>query len=583
MKSLTTKALVILLMSIPNCFASNLTLTTRGEVAIDFLVINEKFNPVLIINTPEKHVQQKEISSNFRNDCIPVLQHESSTEIRIPLNYRHQGCRYYLNTKTEDDRPTIYNPDDTFSFALCLATGTNSCDVESSILNTLINPNISPLYSNEASLKDRIFKLEWNDPVKTQQNDSIVVAIVRMDLDSDSDGLWDDWELFGIDANGDGEIDLTLKDADPERKDIYVEIDAMGCPASVPNTLDCHRPKDEALKAVITAFENAPVLDANGKIAGINLHLDVDEIIPHKSETTWDQALGKEDREIDCNDSKNDNNFACEKKKWFGTKSQRENPTQLKAKALAYHYSLWAHSYSNSGGSSGISETSGNDLLVTLGNQKYALNENKNHHVGDLKEQAGTFMHELGHNLGLLHGGGDDINYKPNYLSIMNYRWQHTWIQNTKVGPRLDYSRQTLKTLDERSLIEIDGVLGSSQSSLVPAVEGDQLIWCPLPNSAGIPYARQQADINGKRATCNELESENSHWINWNFSYVSNDGELTGTVDCEPISVNLNGGNDPNTWGACTASTQRGTEILEGWNDWQTLFFQFQSSSEFND
>jgi hypothetical protein len=33
-------------------------------------------------------------------------------------------------------------------------------------------------------------------------------------------------------------------------------------------------------------------------------------------------------------------------------------------------------------------------------------------------------MHELGHNLGLLHGGDDDINNKPNYLSIMNYMYQ---------------------------------------------------------------------------------------------------------------------------------------------------------------
>ena len=30
-------------------------------------------------------------------------------------------------------------------------------------------------------------------------------------------------------------------------------------------------------------------------------------------------------------------------------------------------------------------------------------------------------MHELGHNLGLRHGGGDDTRCKPNYLSIMSY------------------------------------------------------------------------------------------------------------------------------------------------------------------
>ena len=30
-------------------------------------------------------------------------------------------------------------------------------------------------------------------------------------------------------------------------------------------------------------------------------------------------------------------------------------------------------------------------------------------------------MHELGHTLGLQHGGADDVNLKPNYLSVMSY------------------------------------------------------------------------------------------------------------------------------------------------------------------
>ena len=38
---------------------------------------------------------------------------------------------------------------------------------------------------------------------------------------------------------------------------------------------------------------------------------------------------------------------------------------------------------------------------------------------------AATFMHELGHNLGLVHGGDEVcINQKPNYVSVMNYTYQ---------------------------------------------------------------------------------------------------------------------------------------------------------------
>lgn len=38
-------------------------------------------------------------------------------------------------------------------------------------------------------------------------------------------------------------------------------------------------------------------------------------------------------------------------------------------------------------------------------------------------------MHELGHNLGLHHGGADDINRKPNYLSVMNYAFTYSGLQ----------------------------------------------------------------------------------------------------------------------------------------------------------
>jgi hypothetical protein len=42
--------------------------------------------------------------------------------------------------------------------------------------------------------------------------------------------------------------------------------------------------------------------------------------------------------------------------------------------------------------------------------------------VGPVPDRhASAFMHELGHNLGLMHGGGQPDNGKPNYPSIMNY------------------------------------------------------------------------------------------------------------------------------------------------------------------
>lgn len=76
-------------------------------------------------------------------------------------------------------------------------------------------------------------------------------------------------------------------------------------------------------------------------------------------------------------------------------------------------------------------------------------------------EEAGTFMHELGHNLGLNHGGSSAdgaINYKPNYPSIMNYFWQFSGtFKNSTLG-LLDYSEGTLAPLNENALSESAGL-----------------------------------------------------------------------------------------------------------------------------
>lgn len=73
--------------------------------------------------------------------------------------------------------------------------------------------------------------------------------------------------------------------------------------------------------------------------------------------------------------------------------------------------------------SSGRAEIYGNDVIVTLGD--WGLNTKTTDAAYQLVNfQAGTIMHELGHNLGLRHGGDEDNNYKPNYYSTMNYLYQ---------------------------------------------------------------------------------------------------------------------------------------------------------------
>ena len=80
---------------------------------------------------------------------------------------------------------------------------------------------------------------------------------------------------------------------------------------------------------------------------------------------------------------------------------------------------------------------------------------------------AATFMHELGHTLGLRHGGCDDINNKPNYFSIMNYMFPIGIPAPTATPPfRVDYSDSAVVHDDWNNLVFNWGVEGSSQIAM---------------------------------------------------------------------------------------------------------------------
>ena len=108
---------------------------------------------------------------------------------------------------------------------------------------------------------------------------------------------------------------------------------------------------------------------------------------------------------------------------------------------------------------SGISDIGGADSLISLG---LWGPDGKTDQV-----QSGTLMHELGHSLGLTHGGlsrtpvtggyafSFEPNCKSNFLSVMNYLFQVDLLDGN-----LDYSEQALTSLNE-SLASPPGILSN--------------------------------------------------------------------------------------------------------------------------
>lgn len=334
---------------------------------------------------------------------------------------------------------------------------------------------------------------------------------LTVDRDTDADGLADSWETTGIDADGDHTPDLTLPGANPKHKDIYLEIDHM----------TDHVLRSAARQDVIDAFAAAPVQNPDGS-TGLTMHIEEDEEITHRDDvTTW-------------------SGFDAIKPGTFGTPAQRASAAVLNAKRKAYHYVILGHRR-DSGNSSGRAEIHGNDVFVTLGDPAWGLNDSGTHRIGTRTEQAGTLMHELGHNLGLDHGGDKDVNCKPNYISIMSYTFQMRQIPQADGTRKLDYSRQKLNTLNEAELKEKDGV-------------GD----------AGTNFTFWSAD-----GGAGGLSSERANGgLDWNESNALDDAPV------KHIDINNLGFN------GCRATPD---ETLEGYDDWANLDLNFRDDGDFAD
>lgn len=200
-----------------------------------------------------------------------------------------------------------------------------------------------------------------------------------------------------------GALDVHALGARAGQRDLFMEVDYMRSQDMATT------PREEALDKVVEAF----------KRRDIALHLDVGDLYGAKynlgggNNVTWQACTelfpGPDAVEAGCQDL-------------YVVKAAQQSALRRNV----FHYALFANSRRPDGkaGSSGVAEINGNDLIITLGG--WSLDDQSANRRNMLVNyQASTLMHELGHNLGLQHGGFEgNVNFKPNYLSIMNYAYQ---------------------------------------------------------------------------------------------------------------------------------------------------------------
>ncbi len=287
-----------------------------------------------------------------------------------------------------------------------------------------------------------------------QRSNSLTLTIpCKENLDSDGDGFLDDWESKGV--NG---LDLPAMGANPNRKDVFVEVDRMIVKNRVwSDFAERDYPLPKIFEDASHIFSQAPILNPDGS-SGISLHIDFGQPEFEKvgkgsggSLVPWTKFTGFGAKA-----------FIKPPENYTDAEAVRNNPMYFATnRHQVFRYCLFADQQFGTGSTGG--GRTGSTFFLTLGvSQMRAIEHNF---------QLGVFIHELGHTFGLSHVGEETqsgLNYKPNFNSLMNYLFTFkgrdidgklSAVDGKPTGDYVyAYSEGMNACLDEASLLEVLGV-----------------------------------------------------------------------------------------------------------------------------
>lgn len=240
--------------------------------------------------------------------------------------------------------------------------------------------------------------------------------------DSDADGINDYEEIVGVDVSS-NLLDFPWYGADPLKADLFVEADWKECVSA--NGAGCGiDPEHQSPDFYRLHASEADKIAARYFGPDVSIHIDTGEFNSDPNTRTVHNDWGGATRH-----STPKGNDKCE---WF-------SPERI-----------------------GYFHAGRLDLGSGLGNIPPQLP------CFDSDNSAYEFSHELGHTLGLRHGGKDDMNCKPDYLSIMNYAFPYYYSSGGS-----PFSRGTLLplALNPTQMNEVAG-LGTTDPSKLAVVSG---------------------------------------------------------------------------------------------------------------
>ncbi|RZI40257.1 hypothetical protein EGT07_24565 [Herbaspirillum sp. HC18] len=232
-------------------------------------------------------------------------------------------------------------------------------------------------------------------------------------IDSDLDGIPDSAKISGGTFAG---LDLYTMGARRGRRDVFIEIDYMS------GNDVATMPRREALQKMESVFA----------AKGIAVHFDAGKLYSQDFDpAAYNLGGGNAVAFSPCVELDTSGAGAGARAGCASFQAYKNGNFDVRRR-LSFHYALFANSLNTSGGAgpSGISEISGNDMIIALGGYGFLIDSEIGLNML-INMQASTLMHEFGHNLGLHHGGNEEVNYKPNHYSIMNYMYQFAGLSET--------------------------------------------------------------------------------------------------------------------------------------------------------